>query len=291
MKRTDLHIHTWSSDGTWSPDILLEKLKAKKIEIFSITDHDMIKSSEEMKTIVLDESQIFIPGVEVSTTFKGREYHLTAYHYDNRSKEFIDLICQNEDKRLQYNYEFIDLQSKRYDSVSLDDYFNHYQEDPTKGGWKALNYFLDKGIFNTMYDYFDALRETQLRLIFRNPEEVIKILKKSGAFVFLAHPSYYYQNSVMPDLELKQWKSMGVDGLECYTPYAVNNEQIAFYKNFCIVNDLMVSGGSDSHGDFLDRPLGYPEMDISDLKISPLLDIMDKGAKTSAVTADRRRKL
>lgn len=280
MKRTDLHIHTWSSDGTWSPIILLEKLKAKKIDIFSITDHDVIESSEAMKSLVIDEELIFIPGVEVSTTFNGREYHLTAYHYDNQNKEFNDLICKNEELRLQYNYEFIDLKSKLYDNVSLDDYFNHYQEDPTKGGWKALNYFLDKGIYKTMYDYFEALGQTQLRLTFSNPEEVIDILKRSGAFVFLAHPSYYYQNSVMPDFELKQWKSMGVDGIECYTPYASKNDQIGYYKNFCIANDLLVSGGSDSHGDFLHRLLGYPEINIEDLNIDPLLDVLGKGTKT-----------
>jgi hypothetical protein len=290
LKRTDLHIHTWSSDGTWSPAVLLERLKSKRIEIFSITDHDTVESSEAFKILITDENHIFIPGVEVSTTFKGREYHLTAYHYDNQNKEFIDLIRWNDEVRLQYNYEFIDLQSKVYDTVSLDDYFNHYEEDPTKGGWKALNYFLDKGIYKTMYDYFEALAETKLQLTFRSPEEVIQILKNSGAFVFLAHPSYYYHNSVMPDFELKQWKNMGVDGLECYTPYAVKDDQTAYYKCFCTMNNLMVSGGSDSHGDFLDRPLGYPEIDISDLKIGPLLGVMDKG-KTSAVIADSRRKL
>lgn len=286
MKKADLHMHTWSSDGTWSPSVLLERLKAKKIDIFSITDHDSIESSETMKTLIIGENLFFIPGVEVSTTFKGREYHLTAYHYNNENKDFNDLIYQNNEWRLQYNCEFIDLKSSLYDVVSLDDYFNHYQEDPTKGGWKSLNYFLDKGIYKTMYDYFSALAETQLQLTFKNPEEVIEILKKSGAFIFLAHPSYYYQTSVMPDFELKQWMSMGVDGLECYTPYAFKNDQIAYYKNFCISNNLMISGGSDCHGDFLNRPLGYPEIDIEDLDIGPLLEFRGNGTKTSATTAD-----
>lgn len=279
MKRTDLHMHTWSSDGTWSPVVLLERLMSLNIEIFSVTDHDTIESSETIKKLISHENLTFIPGVEVSTTFKGREYHLTAYHYDRQNKAFIDLIHSNDNLRLQYNYEFIDLQSKSYDSVSLDDYFNHYEEDPTRGGWKALNYFLDKGIYNTMYDYFDALAKTNLQLTFKAPEEVIDILKKSGAYVFLAHPSYYSQNSVMTDFELKQWQYMGVDGLECYTPYAVKDDQIAYYKNFCNHNGLMISGGSDCHGDFLSRPLGYPEIYIADLHIDPLLNTCVEGTK------------
>jgi predicted metal-dependent phosphoesterase TrpH len=266
-----MHIHTWASDGTWSPKKLVEKLKEKNIKIFSITDHDTIESSEEMQNHVDYEDMIFIKGVEVATTYKNREYHLTSYNY-NKTKDFIDLIDWNNDTRLEYNYKFIELKSKISKNISLEDYFKNYDEDRSKGGWKALNYLLDKKIYKSMYEYFSALKETNLQLEFKKPEEVIQILKQSGATVFLAHPSYYYKDSVMPEIELMHWKNLGIDGIECFTPYADKTDQINYYKEFCNKYGLMISGGSDCHGEFLDRELGYPNISLKDLKIEGLIN-------------------
>lgn len=274
MLKTDLHIHTWASDGTWSPEILIGKLNEEKIKIFSITDHDTIESSEEMLNLFLEKEMKFIPGVEVASTYNDREYHLTVYNY-NKTSEFIDLINWNNEIRLDYNYKFLDLMSKRHDSVSLNDYFDNYVEDRTKGGWKALNYLIDKGIYGTIFDYFDGLKETDLTLCFKTPEEVIEIAKREGASVFLAHPSYYFRDGVMGIEELDFWKNAGIDGVECYTPYAPDKDRIDYYKDYCIKNDLMISGGSDCHGDFLTRKLGCPDINVKDLRIDSLVDMTE----------------
>lgn len=271
--KTDLHIHTWASDGTWSPETLLEKLNEERIKIFSITDHDTIKSSEAMLNIPLENEMVYIPGVEVAATYKDREYHLTVYNY-NRTSEFLDLIEWNNDTRLEYNYDFLHLLSKKHENVSLDDYFD-YVEDPTRGGWKALNYLIDRGIYRTMFDYFDGLKETDLTLRFKEPEEVIETAKKEGASVFLAHPSYYFRDGVMSGEELDFWKIAGIDGVECYTPYAPDRDRIEYYKDYCNKNDLMISGGSDCHGGFLERKLGFPNIDAGDLRINSLFDKSD----------------
>jgi predicted metal-dependent phosphoesterase TrpH len=269
-----MHIHTWASDGTWSPEILIGKLNEEKIKIFSITDHDTIKSSEEMLNLSFEKEMKFIPGVEVASTYKNREYHLTVYNY-NKTTEFLDLINWNNGTRLEYNYKFLDLMSKKHDSVSLNDYFDNYVEDRTKGGWKALNYLIDKGIYRTIFDYFDGLKETDLTICFKEPEEVIEMAKREGSSVFLAHPSYYFRDGVMGIEELDFWKNAGINGVECYTPYAPDKDRIDYYKDYCNKNDLMISGGSDCHGDFLTRKLGYPDIDVKDLRINSLLDMTE----------------
>jgi 3',5'-nucleoside bisphosphate phosphatase len=278
LNRTDLHIHTWASDGTWRPEELLEKIREKGIKIFSITDHDEIKSSEEMARLTLDHDMTFIKGVEVAVTHQKREYHLTVYDYQ-KSNEFMNLIRWNDLTRLEYNVKFIELKAKEHHNISLSEYMDDYQEDRTKGGWKSLNYLLDKGIYRTKEEYFQALNRTDLTLSFKEPEEAIEILKKSGAHVFLAHPSYYYRGSVMPEIELMYWKEKGIDGIECITPYADQEHQIQYYKNFCNSHHLMISGGSDCHGDFLKRELGYPYIELQDIRINSLLEAQLKKRK------------
>ena len=46
----DLHIHSTASDGTDSPEQILEKISAMDgVKIFALTDHDTIKGIEQIK--------------------------------------------------------------------------------------------------------------------------------------------------------------------------------------------------------------------------------------------------
>ena len=74
----DLHIHTDFSDGSWSKETLLDEINQKDISIFSITDHDSIESVKLMETKELKSGQIFIPGVEISSTLDKKEYHING---------------------------------------------------------------------------------------------------------------------------------------------------------------------------------------------------------------------
>ncbi len=276
--KVDLHMHTMASDGTWSIDEVLQEIYKNKINIFSITDHDTVEYSEKMKEINLKDDCFFIPGVEIATTYKGREYHLTVYNY-NKTDELLKLLRFNDESRLNYNYEFINLMSNNYKGISLDDYFNNYKEDSSKGGWKALNYFIDKKIFKDIGEYFYKLKDSGLELTFKSPGEVVDIVKRAEGKIFLAHPSYYYSNNCMPEKELNFWKSTGVDGIECYTPYAMGDFQTKYYTNYCKKNDLMISGGSDCHGNYLDRSIGVPDIELGQLMIDDLIEIKDKKVK------------
>ncbi len=264
-------MHTMASDGTWTLDQVLEEVYKKNINIFSITDHDTVEYSEKMKEKKLRDNCFFIPGVEIASTYKDREYHLTVYNY-NKTYELLNLLRFNDESRLNYNYEFIDLMANKYKGISLDDYFNNYKEDPSKGGWKALNYFIDKKIFKDIGEYFHKLKDSELELVFKSPAQVVEIVKRAGGKIFVAHPSYYYRNSCMPEEELNFWKDTGVDGIECYTPYAMGDFQTKYYTNYCKKNNLMISGGSDCHGDYLDRFIGVPDINLEQLSIDQLLD-------------------
>jgi len=104
-----------------------------------------------------------------------------------------------------------------------------------------------------------------------SPEETIKIAKKSGGKIFLAHPSYHYKNGYMPEKEMKHWLEIGIDGMECYSPY--NRNFIQGYIEFCKKNNLMISSGSDCHGTFIEsRKLGVPHVELNDINIMNLLN-------------------
>lgn len=271
MNKVDMHIHTSASDGTWDVYELKEELKKNKINIFSITDHDNIDNIKNMDAILTPEDNLhFIHGVELTTEYEGREYHLTVYNFDINNTALLELMNKTNQSRLDSNKEYIEkYAAKRFENISIEDY-EKYEYDRKRGGWKSANYLIDKGIHKDLPSHLKDVINSGFKAMLKNPEEVIKIAKKSGGMVFLAHPSYNYKSEYMPEKEMKYWLELGIDGIECYSPY--NQDLIDGYVKFCKKNNLMISGGSDCHGSFIaSRKLGLPHVDLTDLNIKKLL--------------------
>lgn len=271
MKKTDMHMHTNASDGTWDVEELKEELIKNKIKIFSITDHDCVENIKNMQEIIkANDDLVFVPGTELTVEYQGREYHLTLYNYDIKNKQLLDLIKWTNDNKLNTNVDYIkNYASNKYDSVSLED-FEKYNYDKKRGGWKSVNYMIDKKIHENLITHLTDFSKSGMKAELKSPEETIKVAKQSGGKIFLAHPSYHYRNSKMPIEELEYWISVGIDGIECFSPYNKGEEQ--YYIDFCKRNNLMISGGSDCHGMFIpERKIGMPEVYLEDLNIKKLL--------------------
>ena len=78
--------------------------------------------------------------------------------------------------------------------------------------------------------------------------ECIDAIKADGGFVSLAHP---YQIGIADDalgVLVKELKDFGLDAIECYYPRFTSKQQ-AFYLSLAKKYDLLVTGGSDFHGE------------------------------------------
>lgn len=78
----DLHNHTTSSDGEYTPVELVDAAQSKGIRVLGISDHDTLDGlraarDHALKTRALEH---FLPGVEVSLRFK-RDFFVGTLHY------------------------------------------------------------------------------------------------------------------------------------------------------------------------------------------------------------------
>jgi predicted metal-dependent phosphoesterase TrpH len=87
-----------------------------------------------------------------------------------------------------------------------------------------------------------------------SPAEAIKLIKDAGGIPVLAHPY-----TIKDDLIFK-FIDFGLMGLEAYYP-GHSQSMINFYKNLAGEHNLLVTGGSDFHGD------AKPEIKIGCMKI------------------------
>ena len=275
----DLHIHSYYSDGTMSPKEIVIEAKNKNLGIIAITDHDVLDSYEEVKAEAEKEGIIVVRGVEIDSIFEGHLVHLLAYKF-NDNEDFFALVNRAKEQLLETSIELIRRMEKEYENISLEDY-NSYEYDRRKGGWKGIHYLFDKNITEGLFDGMKLYGKYECgheKFDFPTVKEVCDITHNAGGYVVLAHPCNYYKDKTREEIleKLEILKSDGIDGVECYYP-ANSDLMTETCLEFCRKNDLIITAGSDSHGDFgavskgIEYYLGAVKADDTKLNLEKIL--------------------
>jgi 3',5'-nucleoside bisphosphate phosphatase len=272
--KIDLHLHTTASDSTWTPEVLVKNIIAAQIGIFAVTDHDSVDNVLNAQKLAAGQNLTFIHGVEISAAFGKKTFHILAYGIDINSPEINNILLHNRNaaelktrKNLQY------LADKGF-GISLEEY-DSYDYSHERGGWKSLNYLIDKGLCTNHKDYFSLFIETENPfndIDFTSLEKVIPAVKLAGGIPVIAHPgANVYTDDHRHILNIMF--NAGIEGVECYHPE--NNPEVTeFALDFCKKNNLYITGGSDCHGDFVKaRKLGNPDISDGQLYLGNLIKI------------------
>jgi len=270
--RADLHLHTTASDGRWTPEELVAQVRQANLTLFSVTDHDALGSLAPVARLVRGSGLRFLPGVELTTRLEGQTYHLLAYGFDAQDAALNDFVTANNARLQGSNDETLRLLIEAGYPLSMADYAA-YTWDRRRGGWKVLNFLIDRGICRDAHSFSNELFGGELTLPevdFPPPSEAISVVRAAGGLVVLAHPGVGFYNGL--DWQgLDRLVDMGVQGLECYSCHH-DEDQTRDYLAYCRSRDLLITGGSDSHGGFVGRTLGVPPISIDDLRLGRLAD-------------------
>lgn len=87
--KADLHTHTNYSDGKFTPQELVRKAKLAGLSYLAITDHDNVDGLDEAIEIGKEVGVEIVPGVELSSDYKGREVHILGYFFDYKNPELL----------------------------------------------------------------------------------------------------------------------------------------------------------------------------------------------------------
>lgn len=89
MKRKiDLHVHSTSSDGSYTPSQLVKLAEEKKLAAFALTDHDTVSGIEEAVEAARESSVEVVPGIEFSTRYENRDIHILGLDIDYQDVRF-----------------------------------------------------------------------------------------------------------------------------------------------------------------------------------------------------------
>ena len=90
-KFIDLHVHSTASDGTLTPSQLVSLAEEKNLKAFALTDHDTTAGLQEALEASESSSVKVIPGIELSTTWLGRDVHIVGLDIDPENYYFQEI--------------------------------------------------------------------------------------------------------------------------------------------------------------------------------------------------------
>ena len=283
----DLHLHSENSDGTDSPETIIEKAIEIQLEAISITDH------EYLTKVPVSQHIEIISGVEVSVSWEKLEksnpfagIHLLLYSVKEESP--VDTLLENIRKlKNTRNVEIIE----NLQNEGLDVNKSELGEFKTKvpGRPHIASLLKDKGYVDSINDafikYLGNGKIGDSRSHQPDIEKIISLSQESKCLVFLAHPHTLMSNDKFSKKEnwvndefyelVKKLSGFGINGLETtYSSYSKNiSNQISEVAKKL---NLLECGGSDYHGDikpninlgfgYENTPMKVPYKFLNDMK-------------------------
>ncbi|HLF17334.1 MAG TPA: PHP domain-containing protein [Candidatus Omnitrophota bacterium] len=246
MKAADLHIHTYFSDSSASPEEVVEGAVQARLGCIAITDHDTVDGIPRARQAAQKSGIEVLAGVELSTELNGRDIHVLGYLFDESDVEFIERVKQILQTRSLRMKEMI----KRLKTLGIDNIdFEEVAAVATSssiGRPHLAKVMQQKGVVASMQEAFDKYLADDapgyVPKFKQTPQEAITMIRKAGGVSILAHPMVTQMDEIIPRLVRE-----GLDGLEVYYPNTPPSV-IRFYEGLADKHRLLMSGGSDAHG-------------------------------------------
>jgi len=262
LSNIDLHIHTNASDGTYSPEELLNKIHEAGIKIFAVTDHDTIDGAIAVKKILNDNNIKFIKGIEFSARIEktGAKGHILGLNYDENHPAFQNALNAGNKLRHEKFYKRLELLKKKFNITFTDEEIKNLLKIPSVGKPHLGNLIVAKGFASTrpeaIVNFVDKCFSGNDKL---EADFVIDAINSSGGIAVWAHPLGGEREPELPEEKfqetLKDLISFGLKGLECYySKYEIS--KCEWLAGQARLNNLFISGGSDCHGANKNIPLG-----------------------------------
>ena len=113
--KTDLHIHTYFSDGVFSPEKIVDSAVDAGLGIIAITDHDNVLAYDVAQKYIeekeLSDKIQILRGIEVNTLYNDYEVHILGYFMDVNNSDFQNLIKNQQQARIKQTKEILSLLS------------------------------------------------------------------------------------------------------------------------------------------------------------------------------------
>ena len=246
----DLHTHSTYSDGSETPEELVNIAISAGVSALALTDHDTVAGIKQALDAAEGTGIELIPGVELSTFYKKHEIHVVGLFVDYNNRFFKGELNQIRFIREERNRKMCARLHMLGIDIDYDNMVEIYKSNMITRAHIA-DHLLEKGYISTRKEAFEKYIDSHCPAFIQwekiSVAKGIRLIRASGGVPILAHPVAYKMDDEELDGLVRELKENGLIGMEVY--YSTNSQSFTDKSlNLCKKYDLLPSGGSDYHG-------------------------------------------
>ena len=252
MKFADLHLHTYFSDGTFSPEELVGHGQRLGFAALALTDHDSVEGCARMAAACEAAGIDFIPGTELTAEHDDTEIHLLGYFVDIHNEKLLSDIARFQAVRQNRIHEMVARLNGLNVPLPVESVFA-LANCKSPGRPHVARALVKAGLVANLDEAFERFlkknRPAWVPKAKMSALEAIELIHQAGGLAVVAHPGLNRTDDVIPILV-----EAGLDGIECFhTKHStVTSER---YLEMADKYRLLITGGSDCHGFSKGKPL------------------------------------
>lgn len=249
IKKSDLHVHTTFSDGSLTPHEVVKWASNKNIYAISITDHDTIEGLQYAMESAKLFDVLIVPGIELSCTFEDEEIHLLGYFFDPLNSNLLEVLGLLKHSRETRGEKIIEKLNRLGLNMTLHEVYEIAGKGVI-GRPHIAKAMIDRKYVNSVQEAFDKyLDRNKPAYVDRyrlSLKEGVNLIHEAGGAAVIAHPGLIKNEGIF-------YKALNleIDGVEIIHSKH-SSEGTLKYEHIANENNLITTGGSDFHGDFID---------------------------------------
>jgi predicted metal-dependent phosphoesterase TrpH len=248
----DLHVHSNCSDGSETPERIVELAFAAGCSAVALTDHDGLEGLDRARGRAREMGISFVPGCEVSCVFSPGAMHVLSYFVEAGEGPLQAELARLRDDRAQRNERLV----QRLRDLGLPVSFDEVRSaagSSVIGRPHFASVLVANGAATSIDDAFARwLAKGAPGYVPKARVEAASLIaaaRGSGAVTSLAHPFSLGVEPSELDRLLGELAEVGLVGLECYYG-RYSPEERTWLAQMAKSHGLVATGGSDFHGSF-----------------------------------------
>jgi hypothetical protein len=280
----DLHLHTTASDGRCTPEELVGRARSVGIRTMSVTDHDTMAGVAPAVAAAAERDLTVIPGIEITSVHQGTDVHVLGYFLEESAPGLQEMLAGQRRLRLERALEIAS--RLRALGAPID---GRALVEASSGTGRSLarpeiaRALVAAGHVDSVAEAFERYlgegRPAYVPHRGATPADVVAFIAARGGIASLAHPGYRPRDEIIPTL---------VDaGLTALEVYHSSHDAVAEarYRDLARAHGLLVTGGSDYHGEGTRRAEFFGVVDLPQEHLDALLAHVARRAAASATVA------
>jgi len=242
----DLHTHSYFSDGSFSPEQIIQYASDLGLKAISITDHDSIDAIPIALQISKKCHIEFIPGIEISAKHGAYDLHLLGYFMDHNNEQLRNYVKLFQNERRKRAEKIVKLLNKVGVKIKLE-FVLHKAAKGSVGRPHIAEVMVEQGY---VFSYQEAFQKyigdgcsCYVPKYKIKPTSAVQLINEAGGISFIAHPGVDLNEEGI--LELIK---LGIEGIETIHPKHCPHD-IDYYRRLVKKHNILECGGSDCHGE------------------------------------------